>query len=61
MNVNHYSIIKCMCVYVCTYSLLQSADEGVAEEVKKALKGIIPKLKDIQNSKGVEALLEKLA
>lgn len=43
------------------YSLLQSADEGVAEEVKQALKGIVPQLKEIQNSKGVEALLEKLA
>ncbi|KAI4882721.1 hypothetical protein NFI96_028531 [Prochilodus magdalenae] len=41
--------------------LLQSADEGVAEEVKKALRSIIPKLQKIQNSKGVEALLEKLS
>ncbi|XP_036451215.1 pumilio homolog 3 [Colossoma macropomum] len=41
--------------------LLQSADEEVAEEVKKALQPIIPKLQKIQNSKGVEALLEKLA
>ncbi|XP_041936534.1 pumilio homolog 3 [Alosa sapidissima] len=40
--------------------LLQSADEGVAEEVKQALKTIVPDLKEIQNSKGVEALLEKL-
>ncbi|XP_072514959.1 pumilio homolog 3 [Salminus brasiliensis] len=40
--------------------LLQSADEEVAKDVKAALRSIIPKLKKIQNSKGVEALLEKL-
>ncbi|XP_031414639.1 pumilio homolog 3 isoform X1 [Clupea harengus] len=40
--------------------LLQSADDGVAEEVKQALKMIVPDLKEIKNSKGVEALLEKL-
>ncbi|XP_063068293.1 pumilio homolog 3 isoform X1 [Engraulis encrasicolus] len=41
--------------------LLQSADEEVAEEVKQALKALVPELKDVQNSKGVEALLEKLS
>ncbi len=43
------------------HSLLQSADESVAEEVKVMLKSIIPELKKVQNSKGVEVLLEKLA
>lgn len=42
-------------------SLLQSADEGVAQEVKAALQSILTDLQKVQNSKGVEALLEKLA
>lgn len=46
---------------LCFHSLLQSADESVAEEVKVMLKSIIPELQKVQNSKGVEALLEKLA
>lgn len=41
--------------------LLQSADEDVVQEVKAALKSIITDLQKVQNSKGVEALLEKLA
>lgn len=57
MNLNNCSCNK-LCV--CVYSLLQSADDGVAEEVKQALKMIVPDLKEIKNSKGVEALLEKL-
>lgn len=40
--------------------LLQSADESVAEEVKVMLKSILPELQKVQNSKGVEVLLEKL-
>jgi len=47
--------------FVCFYSLLQSADESVAEEVRAMLKSILPKLQKIQNCKGVEVLLEKLA
>ncbi|KTG47092.1 hypothetical protein cypCar_00012449 [Cyprinus carpio] len=42
-------------------NLLQSADESVAEEVKVMLKSMLPELKKVQNSKGVEVLLEKLA
>ncbi|XP_053501531.1 pumilio homolog 3 isoform X2 [Ictalurus furcatus] len=41
--------------------LLQSADDGVVQEVKAALQSIITDLQKVQNSKGVEALLEKLA
>ncbi|XP_060764294.1 pumilio homolog 3 [Neoarius graeffei] len=41
--------------------LLQSADEGVVQEVKAALQSIRTDLQKVQNSKGVEALLEKLA
>ncbi|GAA6098147.1 pumilio homolog 3 [Tachysurus ichikawai] len=52
-SVNRGAIVLCC--------LLQSADEGVAQEVKAALKSIINVLKKIKNSKGVEALLEKLA
>ncbi|XP_030624667.1 pumilio homolog 3 [Chanos chanos] len=50
--VNRGAIVLCC--------LLQSADESVAEEVKGALKSVVPDLQKIQNSKGVEALLEKL-
>lgn len=46
---------------LCFHSLLQSADESVAEEVKVMLKSMLPELKKVQNSKGVEVLLEKLA
>ncbi|KAJ8260893.1 hypothetical protein COCON_G00166160 [Conger conger] len=53
VSVNRGAIVLC--------SLLQSADKGVAEELKCALKSIVPQLKKIENSKGVEALLEKLA
>uniref|UniRef100_A0A8B9JI55 PUM-HD domain-containing protein n=1 Tax=Astyanax mexicanus TaxID=7994 RepID=A0A8B9JI55_ASTMX len=53
VSVNRGAMVLCC--------LLQSADEGVAEDVRTALRSIIPKLKKIQNSKGVEALLEKLA
>ncbi|XP_066507322.1 pumilio homolog 3 [Hoplias malabaricus] len=52
-SVNRGAIVLCC--------LLQSADTGVAEEVKSALQSIIPELQKIHNSKGVEALLEKLA
>lgn len=41
--------------------LLQSADDGVVQEVKAALQSIITDLQKVQNSKGVEVLLEKLA
>ncbi|MCJ8742680.1 hypothetical protein PDJAM_G00084990 [Pangasius djambal] len=41
--------------------LLQSAEEGVAQEVKAALQSILTDLQKVQNSKGVETLLEKLA
>uniref|UniRef100_H3AIF3 Pumilio homolog 3 n=1 Tax=Latimeria chalumnae TaxID=7897 RepID=H3AIF3_LATCH len=40
--------------------LLQSVDEEVRNKSKEGLKCLIPKLKNIQNVKGVEALLEKL-
>lgn len=46
---------------LCFHSLLHSADESVAEEVKVMLKSILPELQKVQNSKGVEILLEKLA
>uniref|UniRef100_A0A673KL02 PUM-HD domain-containing protein n=1 Tax=Sinocyclocheilus rhinocerous TaxID=307959 RepID=A0A673KL02_9TELE len=52
-SVNRGAIVLCC--------LLQSADESVAEEVKVMLKSILPELQKIQNSKGVEVLLEKLA
>ncbi|XP_056322121.1 pumilio homolog 3 [Danio aesculapii] len=52
-SVNRGAIILCC--------LLQSADESVAEEVKVMLKSSIPELQQLQNSKGVEVLLEKLA
>lgn len=41
-------------------SLLRSADQKVANTVKKGLKKLVPKLKQNKNVKGVEALLEKL-
>ncbi|XP_043107055.1 pumilio homolog 3 [Puntigrus tetrazona] len=53
VSVNRGAIVLCC--------LLQSADESVAEEVKGLLKSILPELQKIQNSKGVEILLEKLA
>uniref|UniRef100_A0A673HJG9 Pumilio homolog 3 n=1 Tax=Sinocyclocheilus rhinocerous TaxID=307959 RepID=A0A673HJG9_9TELE len=52
-SVNRGAIVLCC--------LLQSADESVAEEVKVMLKSILPELQKVQNSKGVEVLLEKLA
>ncbi|XP_016363666.1 pumilio homolog 3 isoform X2 [Sinocyclocheilus anshuiensis] len=52
-SVNRGAIVLCC--------LLQSADERVAEEVKVMLKSILPELQKVQNSKGVEVLLEKLA
>lgn len=52
-SVNRGAIVLCC--------LLQSADESVAEEVKVMLKSSIPELQKLQNSKGVEVLLEKLA
>uniref|UniRef100_A0A671SVR0 Pumilio homolog 3 n=1 Tax=Sinocyclocheilus anshuiensis TaxID=1608454 RepID=A0A671SVR0_9TELE len=48
-------------IEVIFFILLQSADERVAEEVKVMLKSILPELQKVQNSKGVEVLLEKLA
>lgn len=53
VSVNRGAIVLCC--------LLNSADESVAEEVKVMLKAILPELQKIQNSKGVEVLLEKLA
>ncbi|XP_051767065.1 pumilio homolog 3 [Ctenopharyngodon idella] len=52
-SVNRGAIVLCC--------LLHSADESVAEEVKVMLKSILPELQKVQNSKGVEVLLEKLA
>ncbi|XP_056097668.1 pumilio homolog 3 isoform X2 [Rhinichthys klamathensis goyatoka] len=52
-SVNRGAIVLCC--------LLHSADESVAEEVRAMLKSILPKLQKIQNCKGVEVLLEKLA
>ncbi|XP_051541560.1 pumilio homolog 3 [Myxocyprinus asiaticus] len=51
--VNRGAIVLCC--------LIHSADKTVAEEVKVALKFILPELQKIQNSKGVEVLLERLA
>ncbi|CAB1318278.1 unnamed protein product [Coregonus sp. 'balchen'] len=45
----------------CSEPLLNSADESVAEEIRGALKAYAPELQKIQNCKGVEVLLEKLA
>lgn len=42
------------------YSLLRSADQKVANTVKKGLKNLVPKLKLNKSVKGIEALLEKL-
>ncbi|XP_067289770.1 pumilio homolog 3 [Pseudorasbora parva] len=53
VSVNRGAIVLCC--------LLHSADESVAEEVKGMLKSILPELQKIQNSKGVEILLKKLA
>lgn len=47
--------------FVCFHSLLNSADESVAEEVRAMLKSILPKLQKIQNCVAVEILLKKLA
>ncbi|KAJ8393949.1 hypothetical protein AAFF_G00054820 [Aldrovandia affinis] len=52
-SVNRGAIVLCC--------LLQNAEEVVTAEVKCALKSIIPELQKIENSKGVEALLENLA
>uniref|UniRef100_A0AAY4DGE8 PUM-HD domain-containing protein n=1 Tax=Denticeps clupeoides TaxID=299321 RepID=A0AAY4DGE8_9TELE len=52
-SVNRGAIVLCC--------LLQSANEGVAAEVREALKSFVPDLQKMQNSKGVEVLLEKLA
>ncbi|XP_015195694.2 pumilio homolog 3 [Lepisosteus oculatus] len=52
-SVNRGAIVLCC--------LLQSVDDGVADEIKCALKSVVPKLKKIENSKGIKALLEKLA
>ncbi|XP_010875601.1 pumilio homolog 3 isoform X1 [Esox lucius] len=41
--------------------LLNSADESVATEIREGLKAYTPELQKIQNCKGVEVLLEKLA
>ncbi|XP_020313368.1 pumilio homolog 3 isoform X2 [Oncorhynchus kisutch] len=51
--VNRGAIVLCC--------LLNSADETVAKEVREALKAYAPELQKIQNCKGVEVLLEKLA
>ncbi|NXF39460.1 PUM3 protein, partial [Nyctibius bracteatus] len=46
--------------FLVSCSLLQSADEEVANTVRKGLKKLVPKLKLNRNVKGIEALLEKL-
>ncbi|NXX75801.1 PUM3 protein, partial [Urocolius indicus] len=51
-EVNRGAIILCC--------LLRSADQKVANTVKKGLKNLVPKLKVNKNGKGIEALLEKL-
>uniref|UniRef100_A0A8C0FGP6 Pumilio RNA binding family member 3 n=1 Tax=Bubo bubo TaxID=30461 RepID=A0A8C0FGP6_BUBBB len=51
-EVNRGAIILCC--------LLRSADQKVANTVKKGLKKLVPKLKLNKNVKGIEALLEKL-
>ncbi|GCB80157.1 hypothetical protein scyTo_0016119, partial [Scyliorhinus torazame] len=52
VQVNRGAIILCC--------LLQSKDEDVAKKVKKGFKSLIPKLKKMENVKGVEMLLEKM-
>uniref|UniRef100_A0A8C2EWQ6 Pumilio homolog 3 n=1 Tax=Cyprinus carpio TaxID=7962 RepID=A0A8C2EWQ6_CYPCA len=61
MSRTHSFGLKSAWFSLCFHSLLQSADESVAEEVKVMLKSMLPELKKVQNSKGVEVLLEKLA
>ncbi|KAJ7987073.1 hypothetical protein DPEC_G00334970 [Dallia pectoralis] len=51
--VNRGAIVLCC--------LLNSADESVAKEIREGLKAYTPELRKIQNCKGVEVLLEKLA
>uniref|UniRef100_A0A8C0BAV0 Pumilio RNA binding family member 3 n=1 Tax=Buteo japonicus TaxID=224669 RepID=A0A8C0BAV0_9AVES len=51
-EVNRGAIILCC--------LLRSADQKVANTVKKGLKNLVPKLKLNKSVKGIEALLEKL-
>uniref|UniRef100_A0A8C9WFC4 Pumilio homolog 3 n=1 Tax=Scleropages formosus TaxID=113540 RepID=A0A8C9WFC4_SCLFO len=53
VSVNRGGIVLCC--------LLQSADKDVSKELRSALKPMIPKLRKMENSKGVEVLLEKLA
>ncbi|XP_078425454.1 pumilio homolog 3 [Cetorhinus maximus] len=52
VQVNRGAIVLCC--------LLQSKDEDAARKVKKGLKSLIPKLKKMENVKGVEMLLEKM-
>uniref|UniRef100_A0A672LSQ7 PUM-HD domain-containing protein n=1 Tax=Sinocyclocheilus grahami TaxID=75366 RepID=A0A672LSQ7_SINGR len=58
-NLKTWALVNRGAIVLCC--LLQSADESVAEEVEVMLKSIFPELQKIQNSKGVEVLLEKLA
>ncbi|XP_042681773.1 pumilio homolog 3 [Centrocercus urophasianus] len=51
-EVNRGAIVLCC--------LLRSTDQKVTNAVKKGLKKIVPKLKLNKNTKGIEALLEKL-
>ncbi|XP_072446675.1 pumilio homolog 3 [Chiloscyllium punctatum] len=51
-QVNRGAIVLCC--------LLQSKNEDVSKKVNKALKRLIPKLKMMENVKGVEMLIEKL-
>ncbi|XP_060702834.1 pumilio homolog 3 [Hemiscyllium ocellatum] len=51
-KVNRGAIVLCC--------LLQSKNEDVSKKVNNALKGLIPKLKMMENVKGVEMLIEKL-
>ncbi|XP_048451244.1 pumilio homolog 3 [Rhincodon typus] len=52
VQVNRGAIVLCC--------LLQSKNEDVSKKVNKALKSLIPKLKMMENVKGVEMLIEKL-
>ncbi|MFT7815318.1 pumilio homolog 3 [Arapaima gigas] len=52
VSVNRGAIVLCC--------LLQSIDKDVSKKLRSALKPVIPKLRKMENSKGVEALLEKL-
>ncbi|XP_078070429.1 pumilio homolog 3 [Mustelus asterias] len=52
VQVNRGAIVLCC--------LLQSKEEDAAKKVKNGLKSLIPKLKKMENVKGIEMLLEKM-